>query len=231
MQSMGRLRHALSSVAPPLAVVLVGGLIAGAVLTGRPAVAARSVAAATPSTSTAVVTLGRFDSLALRATAPDDATDVGKALSVLGPHDERKRHAARSSRSKERAPLHHWVRPNYGPLTSGFGQRWGRLHAGIDLAGPYGSPIVAATDGCISYAGYESGYGNEVRIQDWDGTETLYGHMSEIVRHSGCVKAGQLIGYLGSTGNVTGPHLHFEIHVGGVPVNPISYLAKRHLYI
>jgi murein DD-endopeptidase MepM/ murein hydrolase activator NlpD len=105
------------------------------------------------------------------------------------------------------------------------------LHAGIDLAGPYGSSIVAATDGCISFAGYEEGYGNEVRIQDWDGTETLYGHMSAIVRHSGCVKAGQEIGRLGATGHVTGPHLHFEVHIGGSPVDPIGFLAKRHLYI
>jgi murein DD-endopeptidase MepM/ murein hydrolase activator NlpD len=231
MHTVGRLRHVLAASAPPLAVVLVGGLIGGAVLTGRPAAAARPVAAASSTTgSVAPVAASQFDSVDLRAAADDDTADVARALSVLGP-PERERHAPRSSRSTERAPLHQWVRPNYGPLTSGFGQRWGRLHAGIDLAGPYGSPIVAATDGCISYAGYESGYGNEVRIQDWDGTETLYGHMSEIERSSGCVKAGQVIGYLGSTGNVTGPHLHFEIHVGGVPVNPISYLAKRHLFI
>lgn len=231
MHSLGRLRHAFAAAAPPLAVVLVGGLIAGAVVTGRPASAGTRVAAgAAKTTSVAQVSLGRFDSVALRSAAHDDADrDVARALAVLGP-PERDRHA-RSSRSAHRAPLHRWVRPNYGPLTSPFGYRWGRLHAGIDLAGPYGSPILAATDGCITYAGPMDGYGEVMKIQDWDGTETVYGHMSAFVRTSGCVKAGAVIARVGAAGDATGAHLHFEVHVGGSPVNPIPFLAKRHLFI
>jgi murein DD-endopeptidase MepM/ murein hydrolase activator NlpD len=138
---------------------------------------------------------------------------------------------ARVTRSRHRGRLHRWVRPQYGPLTSGFGYRWGRLHAGIDLAGPYGSTIVAATDGCITYAGPESGYGEVMRISDWDGTQTVYGHMSAFIRRSGCVAAGTPIARVGSAGDATGPHLHFEVRIGGVPVNPIPFLAKRGVYI
>ena len=173
------------------------------------------------------------------ATAATDSTgalvseaDIAKAMAAVDPQRRFGVRAAageRASRSSHRAPLHRWVRPNYGPLSSPFGYRWGRLHAGIDLAGPYGSPILAATDGCISYAGPEAGYGEVMKITDWDGTETLYGHMSAFVKTSGCVKAGQVIARVGSAGDATGAHLHFEVHlsVGGAPINPIPFLAKR----
>ena len=160
--------------------------------------------------------------------------DIAKAMAAVSPPE---RHASRgdhrASRGSHRGPLHRWVRPNYGPLTSPFGYRWGRLHAGIDIAGPYGSPILAATDGCISYAGPEAGYGEVMKITDWDGTETLYGHMSSFVRTSGCVKAGQVIARVGAAGDATGAHLHFEVHlaVGGAPINPIPFMAKRGVYI
>jgi murein DD-endopeptidase MepM/ murein hydrolase activator NlpD len=164
---------------------------------------------------------------------------VARALGALG-RGESTNGTSRASRSTTRSPLHdngqrppshQWVRPNSGPLTSGFGYRWGRLHAGIDLAGPYGSPILAATDGCITYAGPMSGYGEVMQITDWDGTQTVYGHMSAFDRTSGCVKAGEVIARVGAAGDATGAHLHFEIRVGGTPVDPIPFLAKRHLYI
>jgi murein DD-endopeptidase MepM/ murein hydrolase activator NlpD len=161
--------------------------------------------------------------------------DITRALGVFGfstkPPAPAPAAKPRVTRSKPRAPLHRWVRPNWGPLTSGFGYRWGRLHAGIDIAGPYGSTIVAATDGCISYAGPESGYGEVMRITDWDGTQTVYGHMSAFLRHSGCVKAGTPIARVGSAGDATGPHLHFEVRIGGTPVNPIPFLARRGVYV
>jgi len=161
--------------------------------------------------------------------------DVALALKALDDPDRaathRDRSAHRASRSEHRAPLHRWVRPNYGPLTSPFGYRWGRLHEGIDIAGPYGSPILAVTDGCISYAGPEAGYGLVMRITDWDGSVSLYGHMSSFVKTSGCVKAGQEIARVGSGGDATGAHLHFGLYIGGAPVNPIPYLAKHGLYI
>ncbi|MBX6372130.1 MAG: M23 family metallopeptidase [Acidothermus sp.] len=121
-----------------------------------------------------------------------------------------------------------WVRPNWGPLTSPFGRRWGRMHQGIDLAGGYGSPILAATNGTVIYAGPAPGYGRLVKIADADGTQTWYGHMSRILVHVGeKVHAGQEIALVGAAGDATGPHLHFEIRVGGIPVNPIPFLAAR----
>lgn len=171
-------------------------------------------------------------SLAPATTAADvpTARDVALAMSVFGPSPAGHR-AQRASRSASRQPLHRWVRPNYGPLSSPFGYRWGRLHEGIDLAGAYGSPILAATDGCITYAGPESGYGEVMKIADWDGSESVYGHMSSFVRTSGCVKAGEEIARVGAEGDATGAHLHFGIYLNGVPVNPIPYLAKYGLYI
>jgi murein DD-endopeptidase MepM/ murein hydrolase activator NlpD len=159
--------------------------------------------------------------------------DIAKAMAAVSPPKRHTSGGDRASRGSQRGPLHRWVRPNYGPLTSPFGYRWGRLHAGIDLAGPYGSPILAATDGCISYAGPEEGYGEVMKITDWDGTETLYGHMSAFVRTSGCVKAGQVIARVGAAGDATGAHLHFEVHpsVGGAPIDPIPFMAKRGVYI
>lgn len=125
------------------------------------------------------------------------------------------------------APVHQWVRPADGPLSSPFGGRWGRMHEGIDLASPYGAPIRAATDGTIIYAGPESGYGRLILIRDYDGTVTAYGHMSRFVRTSGAVKAGELIALVGAAGDATGAHLHFEVRVGGSPVNPIPLLARH----
>lgn len=167
---------------------------------------------------------------AVSTTALPSAQDVAFAMAAFGaPTTPRPEH--RASRSASREPLHRWVRPNYGPLSSPFGYRWGRLHEGIDLAGPYGSPILAATDGCITYAGPESGYGEVIKIADWDGSESVYGHMSSFVRTSGCVKAGEEIARVGAAGDATGAHLHFGIYINGAPVNPIPYLAKYGVYI
>ena len=121
-----------------------------------------------------------------------------------------------------------WVRPNGGQLSSPFGRRWGRMHEGIDLAGSYGSSIEAATAGTVYYAGAEQGYGRIIKIQDSDGTETWYGHMSRFLVKSGDhVKAGQRIALVGAAGDATGPHLHFEVHDGGRLVDPIPFLRKH----
>lgn len=123
---------------------------------------------------------------------------------------------------------HRWVRPNYGGISSPFAMRWGRMHEGVDLAGGYGSRIVAAVEGTVLYAGPESGYGRVVKILDWDGTQTWYGHMSQfLVKAGDRVQAGQPIALVGSAGDATGPHLHFEVRVGGVPVDPVPFLAAR----
>jgi murein DD-endopeptidase MepM/ murein hydrolase activator NlpD len=119
--------------------------------------------------------------------------------------------------------------PANGPVTSYFGYRYHpilhftRFHAGLDIGAAWGSPIVAAGDGQVIAAGWAGGYGREVKIAHAGGLMSLYGHMSEIVAAPGSyVRRGQLIGYVGSSGLSTGPHLHFEVRQGGTPVNPLG---------
>jgi murein DD-endopeptidase MepM/ murein hydrolase activator NlpD len=126
--------------------------------------------------------------------------------------------------------------PVAGRITSGFGMRYhpilhfARLHAGIDFGAPWGSPIVAAADGQVIAAGWAGGYGREVQVAHGGGIVTLYGHMSSIVASPGePVRQGQVIGYVGSSGLSTGPHLHFEVKVNGRPVDPMQVrLQTRH---
>ena len=118
-----------------------------------------------------------------------------------------------------------WAWPASGPVTSEFGYRWGRQHAGIDIGAPEGSPIYAATAGVVSYAGSMGGYGNMVLVDHGGGIVTAYAHQSAILVSVGTsVGRGQQIGRVGSTGNSTGPHLHFEVRVGGSARNPRDYL-------
>jgi murein DD-endopeptidase MepM/ murein hydrolase activator NlpD len=116
--------------------------------------------------------------------------------------------------------------PVSGPVTSGFGWRWGRMHEGIDIAVPTGTPVSAAASGRIIYAGWMGGYGNLVVIDHGGGLATAYGHNSSIAVGSGTsVSQGQTIAYAGSTGHSTGPHVHFEVRVNGSPVDPLGYLG------
>jgi murein DD-endopeptidase MepM/ murein hydrolase activator NlpD len=115
--------------------------------------------------------------------------------------------------------------PVNGPVVSGFGMRWGRLHAGIDIAAPSGTPIHAAASGAVIYSGWMSGYGNLVVIDHGRGLATAYAHQSSIAAGNGqSVSQGQVIGYVGCTGHCFGPHLHFEVRVNGTPVDPLGYL-------
>ena len=115
--------------------------------------------------------------------------------------------------------------PVSGPITSPFGWRWGRMHQGIDIGVPMGTPIRAAAAGRIIYCGWESGYGNLTVIDHGGNLATAYGHQSSIAVSCGeQVAQGQVIGYVGCTGHCTGPHLHFEVRVGGSPVDPMGYL-------
>ncbi|HVM03640.1 MAG TPA: peptidoglycan DD-metalloendopeptidase family protein [Acidimicrobiales bacterium] len=117
------------------------------------------------------------------------------------------------------------VWPLRGTVTSPFGPRWGRLHAGLDISGGTGTPIRAAKGGQVIFAGSMSGYGNCVIIDHGGGLTTLYAHQSRLGTSDGAdVGQGDVIGYVGSTGHSTGPHLHFETRVGGSPQNPRRYL-------
>lgn len=115
--------------------------------------------------------------------------------------------------------------PVDGPLTSPFGQRWGRLHAGLDIAPPDGTPIRAAGAGTVVLAGPQGGYGNFTCVQHTSALTTCYAHQSLIQTRVGAqVARGDVIGAVGNTGNSTGPHLHFETRLNGSPVDPMSYL-------
>jgi murein DD-endopeptidase MepM/ murein hydrolase activator NlpD len=118
-----------------------------------------------------------------------------------------------------------FIWPVSGPVTSPFGMRWGRMHTGIDIGVPYGTPIHAAASGQVIYAGWMDGYGNLVFIDHGRGISTGYAHQSNIAVSNGqSVTQGQVIGYVGCTGHCFGPHLHFEVRVNGTPVDPLGYL-------
>ena len=115
--------------------------------------------------------------------------------------------------------------PANGPISSGFGQRWGRLHAGVDIPLPIGTPLRAADGGRVAIAGAVGGYGNYTCIQHGGSLSTCYGHQDSIgVSVGQNVSQGQVIGRSGNTGHSTGPHLHFEVRVNGSPVDPMGYL-------
>lgn len=125
-----------------------------------------------------------------------------------------------------------WSVPVAGTrVSSGFGPRWGRLHAGMDFAGPVGTPIRSVGLGIVTFAGPQGAYGNKVEVTLWDGTQVHYGHLSRIdVEVGEQVTSGQKIGALGNTGRSTGPHLHLEVRPdGGSAVDPRPWLKARDL--
>jgi murein DD-endopeptidase MepM/ murein hydrolase activator NlpD len=115
--------------------------------------------------------------------------------------------------------------PCDGVVVSGFGMRWGRMHEGIDIGCAYGTPNRAAASGTVIYAGWLGGYGNLVVVDHGNGLSTAYAHASSILVSVGqSVSQGQTVSLVGSTGHSTGPHLHFEVRVNGVAVDPLPYL-------
>ena len=118
-----------------------------------------------------------------------------------------------------------YVWPVHGVLTSYYGWRWGRMHEGIDIAVPNGTPVVAAAAGTVIVAGWMGGYGNLVVVDHGGGVSTAYGHNTSVAVGVGQqVAQGQLIAYSGNTGHSTGPHVHFEVRINGAAVDPLGYL-------
>ena len=116
--------------------------------------------------------------------------------------------------------------PMCAPVTSEYGPRWGRMHRGIDLGAPVGTPIRAIRSGTVIFAGWQGGYGRMTLIDHGNGVVSAYAHQSRFAVGQGArVAQGQVIGYVGMTGNTTGPHLHLETRVGGSAVNPRQYLS------
>jgi len=123
--------------------------------------------------------------------------------------------------------------PVVGPITSSFGERQdpfsgeGAFHSGIDISTHFGEAVRATADGVVLTAGLASGYGREIMIDHGHGIQTLYGHLSGFAVSSGEeVRRGQIIGYVGTSGRSTGPHLHYEVRIRNTPVNPHKYLRE-----
>ncbi|MGF0055844.1 peptidoglycan DD-metalloendopeptidase family protein, partial [Peptoniphilaceae bacterium SGI.097] len=120
-----------------------------------------------------------------------------------------------------------WPLPGHTRISSYCGLRWGSMHAGIDIPAPIGTPILACSDGTVVYSGYDSSRGNHVIVQNDKGNCSIYMHMCrKAVSQGERVHVGQVLGYVGMTGNSTGPHLHFELRIGGARgriVNPLIY--------
>lgn len=144
---------------------------------------------------------------------------------------EGQRHLERYTHSRAKAQRG-FIWPVDGSLTSPFGERdhvmggsGTQFHAGIDLAVPIGSPVRAAQEGIVVFAGYNGAYGKVVKLDHLNGYSTLYAHNARILVHVGqTVKLGQVICLSGNTGRSTGPHLHFEVHKDGWPIDPLPHL-------
>lgn len=153
------------------------------------------------------------------ATGPVDAS-AARAAAILEGFDRVNMYRIAAEKSPFALPLKAAFR-----YTSGFGNRWGRLHAGVDLAGSYGTPVYATADGVIVHADWQSGYGRLIRIKHEFGIETRYAHLSQIrVKVGQRVSRGDRIGDMGNSGRSTGTHLHYEVRVGGKPINPMTYI-------
>ena len=169
----------------------------------------------------------------IRASTSRDAAAPDDGISDGAPSDEEVRRAIRDmySGSGERAPgpvrrgSGDLIYPINGQFTSPFGMRWGRLHAGIDLAAPTGTPIRAAASGRVILMAPTGGYGLYTCIDHGKSISTCYAHQSRFGTERGAyVKQAEVMGYVGNTGHSFGAHLHFEIRVNGRPVDPMDYL-------
>jgi len=249
-QAPSKPRRLLASVAlPTTAAVALMFCAAGAAVATSPK--AQSVAFGQKLTSTRSPQPSAVQSAAMRArhlTEIELAESVASAARAkVVAHDlavvratavarslERKQVAAKAAGAKRAALAHSWRLPITRPvLTSNFGYRWGRLHAGNDFAVSVGTPLAAMSTGTVVYAGEMSGYGNMVDVRYWDGTVSRFGHMSSVSVNVGQrVAPGQVVGLSGNTGHSTGPHLHLEIHPNGGPaVNPLPWLASHHVAV
>ncbi|MFD6564428.1 M23 family metallopeptidase [Micromonospora profundi] len=178
--------------------------------------------------------------VALGASALPDAKDVSpsvldelKQASVTSQEAAERAdnadRASRDSRGKDAAEPEVWMLPLQGyDFNSPYGMRWGKLHTGVDLVVPEGTPYVAVHEGLVTKAGWFGGYGYAVIVQHPDGSEAIYGHSSALsVKEGQQVKAGDQLGLVGQTGHAYGTHLHLELHVKGQPIDPVPYLQKR----
>lgn len=177
--------------------------------------------------NTALPALDSGNNSALGATSKNTVSGASASLT-----EGRALTPAHASRALRRAPAPRpapdWIRPAIGPMSSGFGPRWGTFHWGLDIAAPYGSIVRAAHAGVVIRAGWDGGYGNVVIIQHENGITTRYGHNSKLLVHVGQrVNAGDPISRVGSTGDSTGNHCHFEVRIDDKAINPLGFMLAR----
>jgi murein DD-endopeptidase MepM/ murein hydrolase activator NlpD len=123
-------------------------------------------------------------------------------------------------------PVRGWISSGFGPRSSPFSGSES-FHAGIDIANDFGSPVRATADGVVAFSGWEGGYGKLVVLDHGNGLRTLYGHNSALKVSVGQrIRRGTVISLMGSTGESTGPHCHYEVRLHGTPVNPVHYLQE-----
>ncbi len=157
-------------------------------------------------------------SFSTRGSAPSE--DAERANRILDQMDRLNIYRIAAEKAPFALPLKNAFR-----YTSGFGTRWGRLHAGTDFAAAHGTPVYSTANGTVIHAGWSSGYGQLIKIKHEFGIETRYAHLSKIrVKVGQRVSRGDRIGDMGNTGRSTGTHLHYEVRVGGEPVNPMIYI-------
>ncbi|TFV53630.1 M23 family metallopeptidase [Blastococcus sp. TF02A-35] len=196
-------------------------LVAGALVAGVPAAFGEA-----PSVSATASDYGLGQSTEVSFAGGLEGADARRGISEAEAQARLNELAASRAARQPKTAL-----PVQGTLTTCFCMRWGTMHYGLDLAAPSGTPIYAATDGVVVRAGRASGYGNAVYIQDADGNVHIYGHMRYYnVKDGDIVTAGDQIAKVGNEGQSTGPHLHYEIHRGGMdgrPIDPARYLAER----
>jgi murein DD-endopeptidase MepM/ murein hydrolase activator NlpD len=183
-----------------------------------------------------VVALGFGNGLSDAKADTDRFSALGGLDTSLADRAEAVERASRAERESgglatsipQRAP-EVWLLPTRGyTVSSPFGLRWGSPHNGVDLAAPQGTPLTAIHAGTVTNARWSGGYGYLVIIDHGDGTESWYGHTSELLVSEGDeVSAGDTVALMGNTGYSFGSHLHLEIHVDGVPVEPVAWLAER----
>ncbi len=213
-----------------LAALVVGGLVAG--VTGV------SSASDVPADSTSVLAAQMElatvadDVEALPMASITEAEAQARLAEVAASRAERAAAEAAAAEAAREAARPKAVLPVDGArFTSGYGARWGTFHYGIDLAAPMRTPEYAAMDGVVVRAGSASGFGLAVYVLHENGDVTVYGHMDKILVEPGqYVEAGETIALLGNRGQSTGPHLHFEVHQGGMNgkrIDPVPWLAER----
>ncbi|ADG97958.1 Peptidase M23 [Segniliparus rotundus DSM 44985] len=210
----------------------IGAVIVGASFTGACGLESSTTEQAAKNSVTTQLTAVSANGQLVAATSPQDPVAVIPHADFSGYLDQLSTGArfSQEREQKEAANLRPmFTAPAFGTFSSGFGYRWGSLHAGADIAGAYGSPIVAVADGTVVEAGPASGFGQWIRIRHEDGTISVYGHISAIfVRAGQKVLAGDRIAAMGNLGFSTGTHLHLEIWRNGKDkVDPVRWLAAR----